>query len=73
MVARLKPSRTARGAAEFGAGADPPDVRPRRQQIRTANVVAFNLPPIIGLSTSGGFEYQLEALRGPATRRGWAA
>src|SRR6185437_5615621 len=33
-------------------------------QIRTANVVAFNLPPIIGLSTSGGFEYQLEALEG---------
>jgi multidrug efflux pump subunit AcrB len=26
--------------------------------------VAFNLPPIIGLSTSGGFEYQLEALEG---------
>ncbi len=33
-------------------------------QIRTANVIAFNLPPIIGLSTSGGFEYQLEALEG---------
>jgi multidrug efflux pump subunit AcrB len=34
------------------------------QQIRTAIVVPFNLPPIIGLSTSGGFEYQLEALEG---------
>jgi hydrophobe/amphiphile efflux-1 (HAE1) family protein len=34
------------------------------QQIRTASVIAFNLPPIIGLSTSGGFEYQLEALEG---------
>src|SRR6185437_2270455 len=34
------------------------------QQIRKAAVVAFNLPPIIGLSTSGGFEYQLEALEG---------
>jgi hydrophobe/amphiphile efflux-1 (HAE1) family protein len=33
-------------------------------QIRTATVVPFNLPPIIGLSTSGGFEYQLEALEG---------
>jgi hydrophobe/amphiphile efflux-1 (HAE1) family protein len=33
-------------------------------QIRTATVIAFNLPPIIGLSTSGGFEYQLEALEG---------
>ena len=34
------------------------------QQVREANVIAFNLPPIIGLSTSGGFEYQLEALEG---------
>ena len=49
----------------FGAGADPPACSPRAQQIRTANIVAFNLPPIIGLSTSGGFEYQLEALGGP--------
>ncbi len=34
------------------------------QQIRSANIFAFNLPPIIGLSTSGGFEYQLENLEG---------
>ncbi len=27
-------------------------------------MLPFNLPPIIGLSTSGGFEYQLEALEG---------
>ncbi len=27
-------------------------------------VLPFNLPPIIGLSTSGGFEYQLDALEG---------
>ena len=33
-------------------------------QIRQANILPFNLPPIIGLSTSGGFEYQLEALEG---------
>lgn len=41
-------------------------------QIRQANVLAFNLPPIIGLSTSGGFEYQLEALEGqdPAAMNG---
>ena len=32
--------------------------------IREANIIAFNLPPIIGLSTSGGFEYILEALEG---------
>jgi hydrophobic/amphiphilic exporter-1 (mainly G- bacteria), HAE1 family len=34
------------------------------QGIRTANIIAINLPPIIGLSTGGGFEYQLEALEG---------
>jgi hydrophobe/amphiphile efflux-1 (HAE1) family protein len=42
------------------------------EQIRTATVIPFNLPPIIGLSTSGGFEYELEALEGqdPATMNG---
>ena len=63
MVARLKPfadRKAAAGSAQalirrtFGAGS----------QIRQANVLPFNLPPIIGLSTSGGFEYQLEALEG---------
>ncbi len=34
------------------------------QQIRSATIFPFNLPPIIGLSTTGGFEYQLEALEG---------
>jgi hydrophobe/amphiphile efflux-1 (HAE1) family protein len=34
------------------------------QQIRTATVIPFNLPPIIGLSTTGGFEYELEGLEG---------
>ena len=56
----------------FGAGADPRRCSPRAQQIRTANIVAFNLPPIIGLSTSGGFEYQLEALGGPGPGASWA-
>jgi len=63
LVVRLKPfaERTAVAqsaqaliARTFAAG----------NQIRQANVLAFNLPPIIGLSTSGGFEYQLEALEG---------
>ena len=42
------------------------------QQIRNANVIAFNLPPIIGLSTTGGFEYELEGLEGqePAEMNG---
>ena len=68
MVMRLKPfaERTAPGdkvqaviGRMFG----------QLQQIRSANVFPFNLPPIIGLSTSGGFEYQLQNLEGadPAT------
>jgi len=40
----------------FGAG----------QQIRSATIFPANLPPIIGLSTGGGFEYVLEALQGQA-------
>jgi hydrophobic/amphiphilic exporter-1 (mainly G- bacteria), HAE1 family len=34
------------------------------QQVRTATIIPFNLPPIIGLSTTGGFEYELEGLEG---------
>ena len=63
MVARLKPFADRVGAANsvqalvgrtFGAV----------QQIRSALIFPFNLPPIIGLGTGGGFEYQLEALQG---------
>ena len=32
--------------------------------IREANVIVYNLPPIIGLGTGSGFEYQLESLGG---------
>ena len=34
------------------------------QQIGAAIVFPFNLPPVIGLGTSGGFEYQLESFEG---------
>ncbi|MGY4802581.1 efflux RND transporter permease subunit [Teichococcus aerofrigidensis] len=34
------------------------------QQIREAQIIPINLPPVIGLSTGGGFEYQLESLEG---------
>ena len=63
LVARLKPFADRVGAANsaqalvghtFGAV----------QQIRSAMVFPFNLPPIIGLGTGAGFEYQLEALQG---------
>ncbi|WP_238123663.1 MULTISPECIES: efflux RND transporter permease subunit [unclassified Xanthobacter] len=39
------------------------------QQIRSAMILPFNLPPVIGLSTSGGFEAMVESLEGadPAT------
>ena len=63
IVARLKPFDQRTDPADsvfasigrvFGAGAG----------VRTATVVAFNLPPIIGLGTGGGFEYQLQDLQG---------
>jgi HAE1 family hydrophobic/amphiphilic exporter-1 len=63
LVAKLKPFEDRTKAADsaqeliahvFGA----------TQQIRTANVLPFNLPPVVGLSTTGGFEYQLENLEG---------
>jgi hydrophobe/amphiphile efflux-1 (HAE1) family protein len=63
MVARLKPFEDRKAVADkadaligrvFGAA----------QQIRSAVIFPFNLPPIIGLSTSGGFEYQLQNLEG---------
>jgi hydrophobe/amphiphile efflux-1 (HAE1) family protein len=63
VVPTLKPFADRAGAANsaqaliarlFGEG----------RQIRTATVIPFNLPPIIGLSTTGGFEYELEGLEG---------
>ncbi len=62
-VAKLKPFEDRLTAAD-SAQALIRSVFAQGAQIRTANVIAFNLPPIIGLSTSGGFEYQLEALEG---------
>ncbi len=63
MVVKLKPFAD-RTAAQDSAQALIRKVFVEGQQIRTASVIAFNLPPIIGLSTSGGFEYQMEALEG---------
>jgi HAE1 family hydrophobic/amphiphilic exporter-1 len=73
MVAVLQPFEDRKKAADsvqaliaktFGAS----------QQIRAAIVFPFNLPPVIGLGTSGGFEYQLESFEGadPATLGGAA-
>ncbi len=63
MVIRLKPFED-RTTAQDSVQALIGKVFGAAQQVRTANIIAFNLPPIIGLSTSGGFEYDLEALEG---------
>ncbi len=63
MVVRLKPfaDRTAAGdSAQALIG----KIFVASQQILAANILPFNLPPIIGLSTGGGFEYQLNNLEG---------
>ena len=68
MVARLKPFADRQTAAD-SAQALIGKVIGATQSIGSARIFAFNVPPIIGLSTSGGFEYQLENLEGadPAT------
>jgi hydrophobe/amphiphile efflux-1 (HAE1) family protein len=74
MVVRLRPFADRKSAAD-SAQALIRHTFALGSQIRQANVLPFNLPPIIGLSTSGGFEYQLEALEGqdPATMGSVAA
>ena len=63
MVARMKPfeDRTAAADSVFAGIAR---VFQAAQAIRVANVFAFNIPPIIGLGTGGGFEYQLQDYQG---------
>ena len=69
MVAVLQPFEDRKQAADsaqaliaktFGAGL----------QVRTATVLPFNLPPVIGLGTTGGFEYQLESFEGGSGHHG---
>ncbi|WP_368414306.1 efflux RND transporter permease subunit [Falsiroseomonas sp.] len=63
LVVRMKPFEDRTGAQEsvfaairtvFGA----------TQQVLAANTFAFNIPPIIGLGTGAGFQYQLQNLEG---------
>jgi multidrug efflux pump subunit AcrB len=63
LLAKLKPFEDRTKAAD-SAQALIAQVFEAAQQIRTANVLPFNLPPVVGLSTTGGFEYQLENLEG---------
>ncbi|MBV9395276.1 MAG: multidrug efflux RND transporter permease subunit [Methylobacteriaceae bacterium] len=63
MVVKLKPFQDRTAAAQSAQALIAQTFR-AAAPIRQASVSPFNLPPIIGLSTSGGFEYQLEALEG---------
>ena len=50
------------------------DLSAKLSTIREANVIVYNLPPIIGLGNGSGFEYQLISLTGAApTEMGQAA
>ena len=64
-VIRLKPyeERTDRSQS---AGAIIARLRPQLAAIKGAVAFPFNLPPILGLGNTGGFQYALEALQGQA-------
>jgi hydrophobic/amphiphilic exporter-1 (mainly G- bacteria), HAE1 family len=62
-VIRLKPYET-RTAPAQGAGAIIARLRPQMAAIQGAIGFPFNLPPILGLGSTGGFQYALEALQG---------
>jgi len=61
VVLRLKPFEDRAGSAS-SAQAAIREAFSKGANVRQANVVAFNLPPIIDLSVGGGFESVLEAL-----------
>ncbi|HEY1259591.1 MAG TPA: multidrug efflux RND transporter permease subunit [Stellaceae bacterium] len=63
IVPTLKPFAGRAGAANSAQALIARVFREGRE-IRSATVIPFNLPPIIGLSTTGGFEYELEGLEG---------
>jgi hydrophobic/amphiphilic exporter-1 (mainly G- bacteria), HAE1 family len=62
-VIRLKPYEERTEAAR-GAGAIIAQLRPRLAAIPGAIAFPFNLPPILGLGSTGGFQFALEALQG---------
>ena len=63
LVVALKPfaERTGKGLSVFSALAE---LQPQFDKIASATIVAFNLPPIMGLGTSSGYEFQLNSLAG---------
>ena len=62
-VIRLKPYED-RATREQSAGAIIARLRPQMAAIKGAIAFPFNLPPILGLGSTGGFQYALEALQG---------
>ena len=64
-VIRLKPF-DERTDPSQSAGAIIAHLRPRLAAISGGIAFPFNLPPIFGLGTTGGFQYVLEALQGQA-------
>ena len=62
-VIRLKPYETRSDPAQ-SAGAIITRLRPQMASIKGAIAFPFNLPPILGLGSTGGFQYVLEALQG---------
>jgi hydrophobe/amphiphile efflux-1 (HAE1) family protein len=63
LILTLKPFEERHGPA-LSADGIIATLRGQFDAIREANVIAYNLPPIIGLGTGSGFEYQLESLGG---------
>jgi HAE1 family hydrophobic/amphiphilic exporter-1 len=62
-VIRLKPYEQRTDPAQ-SAGAIIARLRPQMAAIQGAVAFPFNLPPILGLGSTGGFQYALEALQG---------
>ena len=62
-VIRLKPYED-RVDPSLGATGIIAQLRPRLAAIQQAVVFPFNLPPILGLGNTGGFQYVLEGLQG---------
>ena len=63
IVVTMKPfsERTDKSMSVFAALKS---VQQKLQSIAQANIFVFNLPPIMGLGTGSGFEYQLDSLAG---------
>jgi HAE1 family hydrophobic/amphiphilic exporter-1 len=53
-----------REAKELSAFAIIDQIRAKARPIAAANLLVFNMPPILGLGNGSGFEYQLQDLRG---------